>query len=591
MGKINVTGLDFTQIKQNLIDFFRSQPEWQDYDFASSGLSYLIDALAFNALYSAYYTNMVANEMFLDSGVLRSSVVSRAKEIGYTPTSTRSAIAYLNLNIDPDDDPATVLIPKGALFSSVIDGVTYTFSTVKATLVTRSSGEYVAEDVEVAEGEPLTHRFVVDLGESDQRFVIPNAGVDTSLMTVKVQNSSTNLGISIFQRSLDLNEAGPDSEVYWLQEVEDGLFEIYFGDGVVGKALENGNIVIVEYLVSSGPDANGCNAFEAFEGISGYPTTVETSVAAFGGRDRESIESIKFLAPLSYEGQNRAVTRQDYETLILKDYPAIDAVRVWGGEDNDPPQYGRVFVSIKPQEGTVLSTTTKEYIRSVIIRKRNLISVDVVMVDPDYIYLVIDSIVKYRSSLTSDTAGAIQQTVIDEIVDFGEEELNKFDTYFRFSKMVRRIDDAHTSIQNSLTDIRLKYKLYPSLTVAAQYVVQFNNAIESNLTSLGVPTLQSSSFRYQGLTCYLQDDQEGNVQIYRLVDGNKVIVQRTAGTIDYDTGKVTINNFLPTQITSGDEFIEISVRPLEQDIVTLRNQLMIIEEDDVTINLVDEDVE
>lgn len=591
MSKIQLTELDFAQIKENFRDYLRSQSQFEDYDLEGSGMSVLMDILAYNTSYLAYYLHMVANEMFLDTAVLRKNVVSRAKAIGYTPTSRRSAKAVIRVEVFPGDAPSSITVPEGTRFSTNIDGRTYYFSTYDTYTIPLSGGRYVLDDIVITEGHRLTHRFTIDGSTLTPSSVLrlPNAGVDTSLLKVRVQTSSVDTTTAVYKLADGITELDSESNVFFLQEGEGLTTEIYFGDGIIGKSLEDGNIVIVDYTVSNGSLVNLASSFQAVQNVGGYTNViVSLNAAAAGGSDEEEIESIKFLAPLNYQSQDRAVTKTDYEVLIKKDFPAIDAVRVWGGEENVPPQYGKVFISLKPSEGLVLSNSLKDYITQQLIKKRNMVSVEVVIVDPDYIYLVIDSTVRYRSQLTNDSSGVIQQAIVDAIVDFGESNLNMFDSYFRYSKMVRDIDASHTSIQNSMTSIKLKYRLFPSFDAEEKHQIAFGNAVDSSLTTMNTPTLSSTGFTYNGFTCYFQDNQEGVIQIYRLVEGSRVIVQSNAGTIDYSTGDVVIDRLLISGTASGDDYVEIMVCPLFQDISTVRNQIIVVDEDNINVTLIDE---
>lgn len=591
MSKLEITELDFSKIKQNLKDYLRTQSQFEDYDFDGAGLSVLLDILAYNTTYNAYYAHMVANEMFLDTALQRKNVVSIAKTLGYTPTSRKSATATISIKLIPNDSPASIEIPENTKFTTTIDGKTYIFTTYETYTVTPSDGEYIIEDVTIVEGRRLTHRFVVDGEEyrTNGIFTLPNPGVDNTLIKVSVQKSESDSTREVYKLSTGINALDSESKVFFIQEGEGLKTEIYFGDGVLGKSLETGNVVIVEYNVSNGSNTNKASSFEAVQSIAGYTNNIVTCTSpASGGSMEETIESIKFLAPLNFQSQARAITKTDYEVLIKKDYPAIDAVRVWGGEENEPPQYGRVFVSLKPSTGLILSNSIKNTIMNTLIKSRNMVSVEVLFVDPDYIYLIISSTIRYRSALTNDDGGTIKQTVKDAIVDFSDSNLNTFESFFRYSKLISGIDSSHTSIQNNLTEIKLKYRLYPTLNASEKYDISFSNRINSAKDTSGKYTLSSTGFVVDGFTCYLQDDGLGGIQLYRIVDTNKVIVKSNAGTIDYETGSVVINSVLISSIEFDKEYIDIMVRPQYGDISSYRNQIIILEEDDINITLIDE---
>lgn len=591
MSKLNYTEIDFNKLKESLKNYLRSQSEFNDYDFDGSGLAVLIDELAYNTSINGFYANMVANEGFIDSAILRESIVSRAKQIGYTPRSIRASSAFIKLEFFPLDSPASILIPKGHRFGTTIDAKPYTFSVARAyTCFPDSLGAYSIDNVEIFEGTPLTFRFIVDFSlPQRQRYILPNVNVDTTKISVRVQQSSGNTAIEIFEEHEDLNELNDTSKVYFLQEIEGGKFELIFGDGVVGKALQDGNIVIVDYFVSAGPAANKAKLFSQLTKIGGYENTVvsTTSVAA-GGSDAEDTESVRKLAPLSYEAQNRAVTKSDYETLIKKDYPKIEFVRVWGGEENDPPQYGRVFASIKPVEGLALSQSEKQFIVNEIIRKRNVISLEVLLVEPDYLRIVPTSKVFYRGKATLKTAAQLRDDVIASIQQYREDDLRGFDSQFRESKLASRIDSTDPSISSNQLNIKLKYRIVPPINIPTLFDINFNTEINKGDSANGLSTLSSTGFIYKGLTSYLGDDGQGEIYIYRIFDNRKVIFERGAGTINYALGKIKIPALRVESIPTGD-VIDLYVLPQITDVSPIRNQIILIEDEDISVTVVNED--
>lgn len=592
MAKLNYTNIDFEGLKNSLKDFLRSQSQFNDYDFEASGLNILIDELAYNTALNAFYANMVASEMFLDSAIKRASVVSRAKQLGYTPRSVQSAHAFLKLQFFPPDSPVSISIPKGHKFATSIDSVSYSFQVARNyTCFPNGAGQYIIENVEIYEGTPLTHRFTVDTSLPEkQRYIIPNKNVDTTTLTVRVQKSATNNAFEIFSLHQDLNELNSESKVYFLQEVEGEKFELIFGDGVVGKSLENGNVIIVDYVVSAGPAANKAKLFTQPVKIGGYEgTIITTQVPAFGGFDIETIDSIRKLAPLNYEAQNRAVTKSDYETLIKKDYPKIEYVRVWGGEENDPPQYGRVFASVKPAEGTALSLSEKQFIVNEIIRKRNIISMEVLLVEPDYIRIVPTVRVFYKGKLTLKTAGQIRDDVVDSIIDFRENELNGFDAKFRLSRLNAAIDASDPSISSNQVNVKLKYRIVPPINIPTLVNINFNTELDKGDAANDVSTLSSTSFQYRGLPSYLGDDGKGGIYIYRIFDNRKVIFERGVGTIDYATGKIQIPQLRVEAISSGD-VVDLFVTPSVSDVTPVRNQILLIDDSDINVTVVNEDL-
>jgi len=592
MSKKTITELDFDQIKDNLKDFLRSQSQFNDYDFEASGLAILIDLLSYNTHYNSFYTNMVGAEMFLDTAQLRESVVSKAKHLAYIPRSTNSARASINITFNTPGSVSNITIPKGTAFTGRgSDSSTYTFTSTETKVVyPNSSGEFKVEDLVIIEGTRLIHSFDVDYsGPSESRYILPNANVDTSYILVTVQSNSS--APSVFHKRVeDINLVQPDDNVFYLQEIEGGLYEIYFGDDIIGKKPTDGSIVNVEYVVSNGISGNDISVFAPANGVAGYSSstlTIETTSNSSGGALPESLDSIRLLAPLNWEAQDRAVTVNDYEYLIKSDNPEIEFARVWGGEDNDPPQYGRVFVSLKPIGGVQLSKSQKDYIINTVIRKRNLISMEVVLVEPDYTYIITDTTVRYLSSLTNDTAGTIKQTAINAIKSYRTNSLAGFNKLFRYSKLSNTIDESDDSILNSLSEVTMKAKILPALNVPTQYTISFNNQIDKGDSQNNESTLSSSAFTYKGVTSYLGDDGNGGIYIYRMYASTKVIFETGVGTINYDTGKITLRNFTPEALPSG-ETIDIIVKPELNDLISQRNQVFLIEDEDISVTVIDE---
>lgn len=590
VNKLSITELDFLQIKANLIDFFRGRPEFADYDFEGAGLNLLMELLAVNTHYMGFYANMAANEAFIDSAQLRESVVSLGKMIGYTPYSNRAPVAYLTVQFFPSGSPTSITLAKDTLVTTSFENKTYNFRVAQDYVIFPDGGEYIQENVKIIEGDLLTHRFTVTPPSVvPQRFVIPNAKVDTDQITVTVQESNVSTVQTVFTRHEDLNQLGPNDAVYFLQECEKKQYEITFGDGAIGKALVPGNIVIVEYAISTGSLLNGVRRFSMPAAPHAYTITVEQS--ALGGAEQETIESIRKLAPLNYETQNRAVTKADYEVLVKTNYPVVEFVRAWGGEENDPPQYGRVFICIKPTTGLTLTVTEKEFIQRDILEKLGVVAIQPIVVDADFLRIVLDLTVTYRSKETTLLPNDIETLVRDTVQDFSDTELLGFAGKFKKSLLTRQIDEADTCIQYTEMETALHYRYFPVLNQSAQVIVNFSNELDSGDVHNDKPTLSSDGFTAGGLTSYLADDGDGNVYIYRLVGNSKLIYQNNVGTLDYTTGKLTLNNFAIESIPSGNEYIDIKVKPERDNLQSVREQILIIEDEDVTITIVDESTE
>lgn len=590
MAQTRYTELDFATIKENLKIFLRSQDQFKDYNFDGAGLAVLLDLLAFNTSYNAFYLNMLASEMFLDSATLRDSVVSRAKHLGYTPRSQRSTVATVDLEIFPSDgpgpaSPASILIETTQRFYSVVNDQKYIFSPLKSVLIQPNNGKYIAEDVEIIEGVRLTHRWTYDATLSlKQKFIIPNAGVDTTQLKVTVQESSNNTTIRLFNLHKDINELNPTSQVYFLQESTDNKYEIVFGDGVIGLGLVDGNIVIVEYIVSSGAVATGSKRFTPVTKLGGYDTsTVSTISPAAGFVDQEEIDNIKRLAPLAFDAQNRAVTKLDYETLIRKDIPSIQFLRVWGGEDNVPAQYGRVFVSLKPFTGTALSEDQKVSLINTYIRPRNPISIQVIIVEPDFLRIQVESLIQYRGSNTTLNDADIKNKVQAAIVAFRTTELNGFDADFRYSKFVQAIDDADLSIEGNLTNIKMKYRIFPPFNVPTKFEIFLNNSIDRGDIANDLSSITSTGFIYRGILTFVGDDGKGSLFLFRVVNDKKVIIQSNIGTVNYDKGIIVLDGFLVQSIPNARDYVDFIITPKVQDVESLRNQIVLLEDEDIIL--------
>lgn len=589
MSLINATQLDFNEIRKGLVEYLKGRTEFKDANFSGSGLSYLIDLLSYNTQVLSWFLHMAVNESFIDSAQFRDTVVSLAKHLGYTPRSRRSAIAKIRLQLIPSGSPATITIPKWTKFTSKIDTETFHFHTTEEHIIPRSNTGTYVKDITIREGKILQKDWTYST-ELKEKFVIPNPGVDTTTLEVRVQESSSNLLQRTYTLSEDINEVTANSLKYFLQEVENEKFEILFGDGFIGKALQNGNIVKVWYVLSSGAKANTCKSFTLADSISGVNTSgIVTIEAANGGSEIESLESIKKLAPLNYQAQNRAVTAQDYETLILKDIPQVESVKVWGGEDNDPPQYGFVFISLKPVEGTVFDVLQKKRFVDEIIKKRNLISVQVRLVDPEFLQVVTESVVKFSAVIGGTTGEELKNKVKASIMAYAKNNLNKFDSYFRYSKFIQAIDATDSSLINNLTSIKLKIGIYPTLFRFSKYFIDFRTELETGDVLNNRSTLSTSQFLYQGQTCQLSDDGKGSIYVYRTANNRNFVVQRNVGTINYKTGKIELINFAPEGILPlGKQTIDFIVSPKNFDVVPVRNQIIQINEEDITVKVIDE---
>ena len=588
--RLRVTELDFEDIKTNLKTYLKGQSEFSDYDFEGSGLSILVDLLAYNTHYLAMNANLALNEAFLDTAQLRSSVISHAKTLGYTPRSIRSPEAYVDVTIN-DNTIDTVTLPKGSKFTTVIDKVNYSFVTNESLTENRANGILRFQNVPIYEGTLITTRYTVDTSDVDQRFLLTDNRADTTTLQVSVQNSLTDSTTTTYTLATDIADLTEESNVYFLQEVEDGKFEVYFGDGVVSRALSDGNVVVLEYIVTNGAETNGASGFTP-PGSIGVSTnnTVATVQPASGGAERESIESIRLNAPLDFASQGRAVTARDYKLIVPQVYPATRSVQVWGGEDNDPPEYGKVFLSIKPTEGITLTEAQKETI-SRDLDEYNIASVRPEIVDPETTKIRLVTTVKFDSKSTTKTANDIESLVTTTISNYNENDLQVFDGLFRYSKLTRLIDATDPSILSNITTVRMTKDVTPVLNTVAEYVINFNNEIyyplEQELSvgrpishPSGVQVVTSTGFTVAGSTetFFLEDNGAGFLQRYSLTGGvTKNYVDLAAGTINYVTGKVVLTSIEITGTSNSDGTITFIAKPESNDIVPVRNQILEID--------------
>ena len=578
---ISVTSLDFDAIKTSMKTYISSKPEFTDYNFEGSTISMILDLLAYNTYQNAFYTSMIGNEMFLDSAQLRDSVASRAKMLDYVPRSARGASTTLNVEITPTGAPDTVTIDKGSEFSATVDGESYKFVTPEA--YTLSSNDDYTGDITITEGRVATHRFTVST-TSPVRYILPNENVDTTSITVDIQNSADDQNSTRYNVASDISQVQANSAVYFLQEVEDSQYEIYFGDDVIGKAPIDSNIVIANYRVCNGTVGNDINSFTSpstLGGFNTFTTTVNASTA--GGSDNESIESIKFNAPKNYETQNRAVLSEDYKRIILRDNGDFQSVSVWGGEENTPAIFGKVFISIKPVNGFTISSQRKTDIRTQ-LKKYNVLSIDPEFVDASFLYIKPTVTVRYNSKATTLSAVAVQTKVTNAIINFENTKLGTFDSNrFRYSQFVQSVDDADQSIVSNLTLITIEKRFVPSLTTSTTFNVGFDNPLHNPHAGHKF-TISSSAFTFQNQTSYFDDDGNGNIRIYYLLNSSRVYLSQTAGTVNYTTGLVIISAFLPTAFVGSS--VSIFANPKNNDVDSVRSQILLIA--GATVSVVDD---
>ena len=584
--RLDISELDFENIKSSLKRFLSNQTQFKDYDFEGSSMAVLLDLLAYNTHYLAYNANFVANEMFMDTAQLRSSVASLAKLVGYTPNSARAPIADLKLVIN-DATGSTVTIPAGTKFSSSIDGLTYTFVTIGDHVVQPVDGVYTAQSLNVYEGTYVSYNYTFDSTDIDQRFLIPSDRADSTTIKVAVQNSASDVTTATYNKATSITELNGDSKVYFLQEAEDGQYEIYFGDGVIGKKLDDGNIISISYVVTNKTEANGATSFSLSGSISGFTdVTITVNSSAQGGAEPESLQSIKTSSANFYASQDRAVTVEDYKSKTKQLYANVQSVSAWGGEDNDVPFYGRVYISILPTSGSNLTESTKSRIITD-LKKYSVASVTPVIVDPEITNIILRSSIKFDAGATTKVADTIKSDVITTITNYNANTLQSFDNMFRHSKMTGLIDDTDESILSNVTTVQLRKSFTPTIGSSQKYSVAFSNALynpHSGHASDGGGILSSSGFKIDGNTTdvfFLDDDGNGNVRRYKMDGSARSYANATQGSIDYSSGLVEVNSLNVSNIENirgaASTVIEITVKPNSNDIVPIRNQVLEID--------------
>jgi hypothetical protein len=617
-----IDSLDFDDIKENLKNYLRGQELFKDYDFEGSTLSIVLDLLAYNTHYQAYYANMAANENFIDSAVLRPSIVSIAKHLNYIPRSTKAAQLLVdvkfNENITTEVVAGKAYLDRGTIFTGKnSDGKTVQFVNRETYKILRRRSENIVENLLLYQGYLKEVSYVANTQmDPDIRFVIPDISVDIDTLEIFVQKSQNETigGLIPWKRATDINMVDGESRVFFVQNNRNGFWEVYFGDGIVGRAIQNGNLVSLRYLVTEGPNGNGVgyNDSSVLRSItstdprvtSGGEVRIRTNsstgkpIVSFGGRNSETTESIRLYAPRNYQAQDRAVTAEDYRALLGKEYSdRADSFYIWGGEENDPPQYGKVFISVKPKVGTRLSQQEKQAIERTILGSKNLLTITPEIVDPDVLYINPSVTVYYDEAKTTLNRIAIEANVKDLVRTYSRTFLGIFDANFRTSNFTSVMDGISNTINSSNVTITLSKRIEPNLSRPTPYTIKFDNPLLHPIDGY-TPILSSDVFGYRDLTstaqikplvdCFLEDDGFGNVRIYKVVGSRKVTVVRNIGTIDYATGTVFLRNFFPEYLLTGKVELTITVIPDAKDIFARRNQIILIEEDNIQATAIPE---
>ena len=580
MPYTQVSNLDFKQIKTSLKEYMRAQSDFTDYDFEGSTLSVLLDTLAYNTYYTAFNTNMVVNELFIDSATLRDNVVALAKQLGYRPKSATSPTAYISFTVTYTNatTDTELLLKKGTGFTATYDNNVYNYVVLDDVKAQVANGVATFTDVAVNEGTQLTNTFVINSASKSQRFILDNKNIDTNTIRVKVFPTGGSFNEPYLVADNILGVDGT-SKVFFLDEIEDERYEILLGDGVLGKKLENNARIEVSYLITSGPESNGVRSF-VFSGVlenpnnvspSSFSVTINSTVAAAGGEEIESTQKIKYTAPKAYGTQERAVTADDYEAIVRKVYPATSDIIIFGGEDQEPPQYGKVFIVLKPTDASYLTSLTKNKIVAD-LKKYVVASVEPQIVDPSILYVEMNSKIYYNSLITDQTPTQIRDKVIGSIQSYIDtSDTEKFNGKFRYSKFVGVIDDADKSINSNLTSLTMRKDFYPSLNSTFYYEVCFQNSFDEDCDD---PVLSSTAFRvteYPNFDVYVED-RSGKIVLYRLdtVTGEKVVLDNDIGDIDYVRGELKMYNLTIIKGSFFDNRISVRVKPLSNDIKAMR---------------------
>ena len=586
-----VANLEFDTIKSNLKTYLSSQSYFEDYNFDGSNMNVLLDVLAYNTYYNNIYLNHVASEMFLDSAQVRDSVYSHAKKLNYLPTSYRSSIAYANVAITPDDSPHSIDIPRLTKFTSTVGDNTYTFSTNSAVTV-YSNNSYLAANIALYEGEVVTEFY--ESNSSSNTFFISNYDVDTTSITVKVRNSNTDTTNSEWTRANTLFDIGSTSNVFFVQPAANGSYELVFGNDTFGRKLSDGNIVEATYRVSSGAEPDGANSFTSAGAISGYSTVTATVVSrAAGGQEYQSLDDIKFSAPRALTTQERAVTSNDYKTLVQNEFGDITDMIVYGGDEATPPQFGKVVMVASSNTYDTLPAFRKQQIID-FINPKSPLTIEPVMQDPTFLRIEVKSNVTYNMNETTSNENGIQTTVESAISTFNTDSLSKFNTTFRQSKLIEKINECDNAILSNSLQTRMIKEINPTLNQGYTNTVSFFNSLKPDnpvtvaqgaSLPFSEPAIESGLFTFNSTTgASFRDDGDGALQIVVANSSALTILNSNVGTVDYASGNVTISNVTVNAIATGTT-IKIFGRSEEADIVGKLNDLIEIKTDDTTVTV------
>jgi hypothetical protein len=619
MPLVNFSNLDFDQIKTSIKDYLRSNSNFTDYDFEGSNLSTILDVLAYNTYITSYNANMVANEVFIDSATLRENVVALARNIGYVPRSRKASIATISFfvntsNLSDGNRIASLTLKKGVVASTSgsFGSQSFVFSILDDITVPVVDNIAEFNDIKIYEGVLLSTNFTYSSNNPNQRFILPNSGIDTELISVKVRDTITDSASIKYRLQDSVFDINKESKVYYIQEIEDERYELIFGDGVLfGKKLENNNYIEINYITSNGDAANGISQFTFAGRLSYTRNSIEynvtsgislltTGVSSQGGQNIETVESIKRYAPRIYSSQNRALSANDYETLIPnKIYPETESISVFGGEELIPPQYGKVFISIKPRTGDFLPNLIKENIKRD-LKKYAVAGIVPEILDLKYLFIETDSKIYYNTNLSPSSAyvSSIIQSNANKYAE--STELNKYGARFKYSKYLKIIDDSHESVTSNITKVQMRRDLRVVLNTFTEYQIGFGN--EFHIKSMDGYNIRSSAFKitdFQDLV-YLSDIPDtnrttGSIFLFTVPNANSTsatVVKRNVGTIDYKKGIITLNpiNILSGKIKDGQSIVEISAIPQSNDVIGLQDLYLQLDINNSIFEMVPDDI-
>jgi len=603
MSLTQFTNLDFDQIKESIRDYLRASTDFTDYDFEGSNFTVLINALAYNTYINSYNANAICNEVFLDSATLRENVILRAKEIGYLPRSRTASRANISFFVDTTNlttNPLTLTLKKGtvAVTSAQFNSRNYTFSILEDITVPVVDGLAFFDNITVYEGNYIVQNYTFT---PNQRIILSNIGIDTSLLAVSVRSSETSTFTQKYNLSKDIFDVNSESKVFFIQEIEDERYEIFFGDGIFGKKLENGNYIDISYITSLGEEANGATGFtfsgRIFDNNGGIVTSdvsrITVNTPAFGGKTIESVDSIKKYAPKIYSAQNRAVTSSDYEAIVQKIYPEVESISAFGGENLNPPQYGKVFISVKPVNGPFLSNKIKDNIKTA-LRKYAVAGIVPEIIDLRYLYIEFDSSIYYNSNFTISPDG-LKTNVLDVVNAYSKSsELNKYGARFKYSKFLNLIDESSEAITSNITKISIRRDLRAEVNKIATYEICYGNSF--HIRNANGNNIKTSGFFVPGITSpvYFSDiptsSDTGSIFLFTTPDDQTInIVKRNIGEIDYVRGEIILYpiNIRDTIKKYGfDNIIEISVTPKSNDVIALQDLYLQLDVSNSTVNMV-----